>query len=179
MAEELSTAIPETSWGDVHAELGVPGANGAMSANLEDLGSIDTDALTIETADGTVYQLKDINGKLIDELKQEPELTVNFTLLKPSEATRGKFWDTEVIGTGAARKQRIKSLITTKKYSFKFSNPKMIGSETFEAPYCSMSMKPGYSSQKGFTAVCSAKLLVGAAGYLFDFGIVAEPAPAE
>lgn len=172
MTQELKTTTPESSWGDVHASIGKPEANGAMSKSLSDLGSIDTDALTIETADGTVYQLKDINGKLIDELKLEPELTVKFTLLKPSEATRGKFWDVEVAGEGAARKLRVKSLITNEKFSFMFSNPKAIGSETFEAPYCSMSMKQGFTAQKGFTAECTAKLLTGGAGYLFDFGIV-------
>ena len=174
MAENvLSTETAETSWGDVHVMMGKPGESGAMSTTLEDLGSIDAEGLSFETTDGAVYQLKDINGKLIDELRQEPDLAINFTLLKPSEATRGKFWDTEVSGTGNDRKQRVKSLITQEKYSLKLANPSVTGSETFEAPCCLVTMKPAYSSQKGSTAECTARLLKGQAGYLFDFGVVA------
>lgn len=173
----LSKETPKTSWGDVHAELGTP-TDGAMATNMEDLGSIDADALTIETADGTVYQLKDINGKLLDELRLEPELTVKFTLLKPSEDTRGKFWDVEEIGTGDARKLRVRSLINNDIKSFSFLNPKAIGSETFEAPSCKISMKPGFAANKGFTAECTAKLIYNEKlEALFDFGVV--PAPAE
>ncbi len=161
-----------TAWGDTHLYLGEPESNGDMSKNLEDLGIIDEDGLTMETADGNALQLKDINGKLIDELTQEPELTLNFTLLKPSEETRGKFWDMEESGSGDSRKVNVKSLVTLDKYSIKFANPKMAGSETFEAPYCSVTMKPNWSASKGFYAECSAKILMGDANYLFGFGVV-------
>lgn len=169
----LTTTTAATAWGDTHIYLGTPGANGAMASSLDDLGIIDEDGLSLETADGNAIQLKDINGKLIDELTQEPELTVNFTLLKPSEETRGKFWDMEENGTGATRKVQVKSLVTLQKYSLKFANPKQVGSETFEAPYCSVTMKPNWSASKGFYAECSAKLINGDAGYLFSFGEVA------
>lgn len=168
----LTNTNAATAWGDTHIYMGTPEANGGMAKTLEDLGIIDEDGMTMETADGTALQLKDINGKLIDELTQEPELTLNFTLLKPSEETRGKFWDMEESGTGDQRKVNVKSLITLQKYSVKFANPKMVGSETFEAPYCSVTMKPNWSASKGFYAECSAKILNGDAGYLFGFGIV-------
>lgn len=178
MADEvLKTEVDPTAWGSVHAFLAAATADGAMPTTMGDLGAIDTDALSLEVSDGTVYQLKDINGKILDELKLEPEITVKFTLLKPSEETRGKFWDTEVIGVGAERKFRIKSLISNEKKAFKFANINAIGSETFEVPFCAVDMKPGYSAQKGYTAECSVKLLNGVAGYLFDFGTVPAPVP--
>lgn len=164
-----------TAWGSVHAFLGAQGANGAMGTNLEDLGAIDTDALTLETADGTVYQLKDINGKLVDELQLEPEITVKFTLLKPSDAVKAKFWDIEQSGEGNDVKIRVKSHVMNARYSFKFANLKAIGSETFEAPSVKVSMKPGFSAQKGFTAECSAKIMEGGAGFLYQFGTVVAP----
>lgn len=169
----LNTISAETAWGSVHAYLGDVGASGVMGAVLEDLGSIDEDALTIETNDGTKYQLKDINGKLLDELMQEPELKVNFTLLKPSEVVKDKFWSISEIGTGDARKIRVKSLIKNKKYSFKFANTEAVGSETFEAPVTKVYMKPSYDAKKGFSAQCTITLLKGEADYLFDFGVVA------
>ena len=170
----LKSETANTAWGDVHLYLGIPAAGQTMSTSLDDLGSIDDDGLSIETSDGTQYQLKDINGAILDELKLEPELTVNFTLVKPSEAVRAKFWDVEEGGEGNSRIIKVKSMVASNNYSLKFSNPRMVGSETFEAPYCSVNMKPIYSASKGFTAECSAKVIKGQAGYFFAFGTVAE-----
>lgn len=171
----LNSTIPNTAWGSVHAYVGVPETGDTMATTLDDLGAIDQDALVIETAEGTKYQLKDINGKLLDELQLEPELTINFTLIKPSEEIRGKFWDVAEQGTGDTRKLRVTSLMKNAKHSFKFANVDAVGSETFEAPYVSISMQATYQANQGYKYQCKATLLKGQAGYLFDIGLVPEP----
>ena len=173
----LDTNTPITAWGSVHAFLGAVGSGDTMGAVLDDLGYIDENALSIETQEGTTYELKDINGQVIDELKQSPKLTVNFTLIKPSEAIRNKFWNLEEIGTGDARKINVKSLVTNTKYSFKFANVDLVGSETFEAPLCSVNMVLRYDPTKGWLADCSITILKGQTEVLFSYGLVTSSTP--
>lgn len=166
----LNATTPETSWGEVHLFIGEPGAGDTMSANMEDLGIIDESGITIETSDGESYELKDINGKVHDKLVLEPSLSIIATLLKPSEATRGKFWEMEEEGEGNNRKVWVKSMIPTKKYSVRLAVPNRPNTETFEAPYCSVTMKPYWSKEKGFTAEVRFDILEGATGNAFGFG---------
>jgi len=167
----LSTDVPKTVWQNIHIFVGTMGANDAMASSWDDLGSIDANALTITTQDGTVYRLVDINGKLLDILRDEPQLTINFTLLKPTEATRGKFWTVEESGSGNTRKLQVKSLLPTSHMSVKFAST-IVGSETFEAAKAFVSMKPGWEKAKGFNNPCTAELVMGQTGVLFQFGVV-------
>ncbi len=166
----LSTDTPKTTWQDIHVYVGAMGANEAMGDSLDDLGHIDENALSITTQDGTVYRLVDINGELLDYLENEPELTINFTLLKPSEATRGKFWTTEESGTGNTRKLQVKSLLPSSHMSIKFGSASINGAETFEAPKAFIKMAPAFEKAKGFSTPCTAKLIKGQAAFLFQFG---------
>ena len=177
--KKSNTANPD--WAkSIKVFLGLTGANDTMAAEMGDLGAIDTDALTIETADGTVLELKDINGKLLSRLQQEPTVTISFTLLSPSEETRGKFWDVEKIGEGEASKLKVLSLIKNTPMSLRFANVDTPGSETFEAPKCSVSMNMVYAANKGYTGVCKAILMWpqrdGVKSELFQFGKVPTPA---
>lgn len=174
----LSNTPDPTAWGDVHVYLSDPSTDGAMGSTWMDLGSIDDNALSIATTEGTVYTLKDINGKVLDKLRLEPEIAVNFTLLKPTEATMAKFWQTEEAGTGEAKKLWVKSMVQTANKSFMFANPKAVGSRTFEAPVASLSMTPAYEAAKGWTAVCVAEILnTGKEGW-FGFGVAKAVAEA-
>lgn len=171
------TAIAES----IHVYLGEMGAGETLSSTFEDLGIVDVDSLTITTADGTVIELKDINGELIDRIKQQPTITVGFTLLKPSEKTRGKFWEIREAGTGDTRKVQVVSLVQNKPMSLKFANIENVGSETFEAPKCSVSMNLAYAANKGYTGACSVILMkpqraTAEKPELFQFGVVPTPA---
>lgn len=170
---ELSNTMAATAWGSVHAYLAPTGVDGALPlvSAWEDLGAIDEDALSIETTEGTVYQLKDINGKLLDELTQEPEITVNFTLLKPADSTKGKFW--EVVEKDG--KLWVKSMVKPDAQAFMFANPAAIGSQTFEAPVAKVNMQPGYAAAKGFNNPCKAKILNTGKDGWFAFGTVSAP----
>ena len=175
-----NTANPD--WAkSIKVFLGSTGKGDTMATEMGDLGAIDTDALTIETADGTVLELKDINGKLLSRLQQEPTVTINFTLLSPSETTRDRFWTIKEEGEGEARKLKVVSLIQNEPMSLRFANVDAIGSETFEAPKCSVSMNMVYAANKGYTGVCKAILMwpqrtEGVKSELFQFGVVPTPA---
>lgn len=166
----LSTDTPKTTWQDIHIWVGTMGAGDAMASSWDDLGIIDENALSITTQDGTQYNLLDINGELVDYLENEPMLTINFTLLKPSEATRGKFWTVEESGTGNARKLQVKSLLPTTHMSIKFGSASIADAETFEAAKAFVKMSPAFEKAKGFNNPCTAKLIKGATGSLFQFG---------
>lgn len=166
--------MKETAWGKIEMEIGTPAANGGMSESLESIGLLKEDTLSIEAADGTVLELYTSGHELRDELKGEPTITVKATIIEMPEAVRAKIWEIESVDTAGNPKYRVKSLVSNRKWSTRFAS-QVVGSETFEAPYCSMSMKPVFSEKEGWSAEVEFKLLRGQAGYLFDFGIVPEP----
>lgn len=170
----LSNNRQITAWGDVHVYLGATGASDAMATSFDDLGAVSPDNFSITTNDGTKYELKDINGKRIDTLKQEPTLTITFGLLGPSETTRGKFWTISESGTGENRKLKVTSLIQNSKMSFKLANPAAAGSETFEAAKTTVSMNLDYAADRGFSGTVSVELLWPdrTPSELFQFGVV-------
>lgn len=170
----LSTTSKPTAWGSLHAYVGATGPSDAMASELYDLGSIKDDDFSIETEEGEVYELKDINGKLLDTLTQEPRLTVNFSLIKMNETTMSKFWTITEEGTDGSRKVKITSMVHNGYMSFVFKNPNAVGSETFEAAKCKVSMDPKYEKDKGFSGDVKIDILwpdrTGAE--LFQFGVV-------
>ncbi len=171
----LSTTSKPTAWGSIHAFIGTTGTNDAMAATLYDLGSIKDDDFSIETEEGEVYELKDINGKLLDTLTQEPRLTINCSLIKMSETTMGKFWTVTEDGEGDARKLKVTSMVQNGYMSFQFKNINAVGSETFEAAKCKVSMEPKYEKDKGFSGDLKIEILWPdrAGAELFQFGVVA------
>lgn len=169
-----STNTP-TAWGDATLEIGEVQADGTMASELENVGIIDADSLTVELTDGTIYQYKDINGKLLDELEVEGELNINFTLKDPSEETMGKFWDVKTEGSGDTAVTWVKSILPNKQYCMRFSNPRVVGSRTWDFPVVKIKMKPGWEVAKGYNNPCTASVFnTGAKGW-FGFGKVAAP----
>ncbi len=162
----LKTTKDSTAWSDVHLYMGdSDDTSGAMPATMADLGTLDDQDLSITITDGTVYQLKDINQKLMDELEFEPELEVSGFLQNPDMATLGKFWTIEEDETTPADLW-VKSTLTSGKKAVMFSNPLAIGSRAFAAPICKAVLKPGYSREKGWVHPVSFKVLnTGAKGW--------------
>ena len=161
----LSTTKDKTAWSDVHLFMGTPTADGTMPTDMTSLGTLDDQDLAITLTDGTVYQLKDINQKLMDELEFEPELEVTATLQNPTMETLSKFWGIEEDGD-SPEDVWVKGTITVEQVAIMFSNPKAIGSRAFAAPYAKASLKPGYSREKGWVNPISFKILnTGAKGW--------------
>ena len=176
----LKNTRSATAWADVNLYIGLTGAEDALTTNWSNLGYISEDGVTIETEDGEENELKDVNGVLLDSMKKEGTLSITFTLINPSEETRGKFWDLEEDGEeGTNRKVWVKSLINSSYYSIALANPKATGSESFVAPKCSVSMKPTYDATKGFMAEVTCKILTPKSGKTFGFGLADEFATEE
>lgn len=194
----LSTNTPKTSWAfKAHAFLmeqaspeAVLGGDAfiftadaaKLAAGTYDLGIIDEDGFSISTDDGDTLELKDINGVLIDRLVKEGTINVSFTLVKPSESTRGKFWTIQSAGDDdTADHLRVSSILTAKHYALAFGNvgEDAAGTEAVVFPYCSITAKPVYAADKGWTMECTAYVLKGGAAddsdkFLFDFVTLTE-----
>lgn len=129
-----------------------------MATSGNDVGYLDEDGFSLETEEGTELELRDINGKLLDSLIKEPTITVNFTLLKPNNDTKGKFWELGENG-------EVLSLVGTKYYALAFGNTgeDAVGTEAIFAPCSRIDANPAYSADKGWTLECTAKLLAGGA----------------
>lgn len=151
-----------TAWGEVIISFGTPAAGDAMSATLTDIGKIKEDTVSIEKADGTVLELFSTGHNLVDKLKGEPTLTLKATLIGITAAAVALFWETTTVTTRTA----VASLVNSTKKSVKLAS-KVVGSDTFEAPYCEVSMGPLFSEKEGWTAEVSITVIKGATGKIF------------
>ena len=142
-----------------------------MGTPLVDVGYIVEDSISLAKEDGTILSLKGTGGVTVDELKNEPTLKLSMNLIGLEKAKQ--FWgidDTQTTTT------RVKSLVNYDKYSVKMAS-KVVGSDTLEAPECSISGTPVFTEKQGWTVALEITIKKGEAGYLFDFGVVPAPAP--
>lgn len=173
MADEV--ADKKTAWGKVILKIGETTADGAMAATLESLGYMKEDSVTLETAEGTKLQLFGTGHELIDELLTEPILTLKATVVGANMAVIKKLWKVTETGTGDTKKVMVQSMVTSKKFSVQMAT-EVIGSDTFEAPKCSVSMALTFSEKEGWNGTMSFTMLKAKDNTLFGFGLVpAQP----
>lgn len=66
----------------------------------------------------------------------------------------------------------IKSFVCSEYFSVKMAS-KVVGSDSLEAPKCTVSVKPVFSEKEGWSAEVEFTILKGTAAYLFNVGTVA------
>lgn len=168
--------MEKTAWGEVEMNFAETTADEKMPTDLQTIGEIMEESLGLETEDGTKLQLFKEGHILVDELQQEPTLKVNATIIGIPDNIRTQFWEGEKItegeGENAVEKYAVKSLVNTKKFAIQFAAIKVPGSDTFEAPKCSISLSPLYSSTQGWTCSVAITLFRAKTGHLFLFGKV-------
>ena len=173
----LGTTRATTAWGSTHAFVGATGTGDTIATQWDDLGVISEDGISFELEEGDTVTLRDINGDTIDELRRQPTMRLNVKLNQPSEEIRSKFWSMTEDGTGADRRLKVSNLITSDYFSFKIENVEAVGSETFEAPKCRVSMSMEWAPDEGYTATLNVTVLRAGKtstsdGVLFQFGTV-------
>ena len=154
-----------TAWGTIVMSVAETGALDVMGTPLVSLGTIKEDSLAIAPEDGGAMQLFGSGHVLVDELKNEPSLKVTCTLIGLTNAKQ--FWTMSTTPATA-----VKSLLSSKDWSIEFKSA-VVGSDTFKAPKCRIAGTPVFSEKEGWTVNLEITILMGAAGYLFDFGTVA------
>lgn len=141
------------------------------------MGYILEDTLEITNEEGDALELFEEGHILRDQVRLEGTITINCEIIGVPDNILEAFWVTETTGTGAEEKRQVKSLINNDKYAVAFYVPTAPGSDTFEAPYCTVNMGMGYSSTQGFTLPIEIIIVKGATENLFQFGIVPETPP--
>ena len=153
-----------TAWGTIVMSVATTGALDVMGTPLVSLGVIKEDSMSIAPEDGGSMQLFGTGHVLVDELKNEPSLKINATLVGLTNAKQ--FWTMDAVETG-----QVKSLIKSGNFSVKFASA-VVGSDTLEAPKCVISGTPVFSEKEGWTVNLEITILKGAAAYLFEIGTV-------
>lgn len=168
MAESASA----TAWGNVNIRIG-ESANGSMATELVTIGTLKEDSVSIETAEGTKYELYGTGHVLVDQLFSEPTLTLKAQVIGANRDLIEKLWNTSKTGTGNTEKLVVKSLVTSKKFSVQLAS-EIEGSDTFEAPNCSVSMSLVFSEKEGWCGDISFTIMKGGDDSFFQFGKVAS-----
>lgn len=161
----MAVTVTPTAWGNTQFKFADAAANGTMPTTLEQLGWILEGTAELRNEAGDVLELKEEGGILRDELRKEGKLILAGTIIGIPEAMRTKFWDMDG--------NKVKSTVNAKKFATQLCAPDVVGSETIDAPYCSVAMGPLYSSDQGYTAEVEVTILRGPADYLFEFGTIA------
>ncbi len=149
-----------TAWGTIEIKIGTPKAGNAMSTSLVSIGTIKEDSISLETEEGTKYEWKGTGGVIIDTLVGEGTVKVKCKIKNLNKSNLEKFCNVTENSDG---KIEVKGLTTSNKYSISMES-KVSGSETFEAPYCSVAMKPTFSEKDGWEQEVEFTLLSGGEG---------------
>lgn len=136
-----------SAWGEIDLQIGVPASGNEMSESLATIGVVKENSISVDTDEGTKLQWFATGHKLVDELRLEPTMSIKVEVKNLNLANLQKFWDVEEDATSG--KIKVSGMTTSAKLSVKMA-PKVIGGETLEAPYCSVSMKPTYSEDSGW-----------------------------
>lgn len=160
--------INPTAWGNLQLEIADAETAQIMPTTLEQLGWVEEGSISLDVARGTKMELKETGGIVRDSQETEPTVTVSMDIIGIPEAMRLKFWEAKE----ETDKIRVKSLVSSKKFAIKISNPAISGSDTLEVPYASVFMSPLLTDDKGYRANLEFTILKGKADYLFDMGAV-------
>lgn len=174
-------ALPrKTAWGNAQIFYAPAGTDQTMPAlnTLKQMGYILEGTLAIANEEGDALELFEEGHILRDQMRLEGTITVNCEIIGVPDDIVESFWKTTASGTDGNAKRQVSSLINNDKFAVAFYVPDAPGSDTFEAPYCTVNMGTAYSSTQGWTLPIEIIIVKGAAEYLFQFGIVPEPIPA-
>lgn len=136
----------KTAWGKPHITMGKSGANGAMCAELEDVGFILEDSTSLEQTKGDVKELYGEGHELVDKMEFEGTWTLKFTLIKTPLAQLAKLYGL----SESADKLAMKTTVVSEPRSYKV-DPLLEGAIGVELPYCYTSINPKFATAEGWT----------------------------
>ena len=163
MAEQAGA----TAWGNVNIKIG----ESLKEDQLATIGTLKEDSVSIETAEGTKYELYGTGHVLVDQLVTEPTLTLKAQIIGANRDLIAKLWNTTTTGTGDTERLVVNSMVTSKKFAVQLASD-VIGSDTFEAPNCAVNMSLVFSEKEGWCGDISFTILKGDNGSFFQFGKV-------
>lgn len=172
-------AINKTAWGNTHIFFAKAQADQSMPAlsALKKMGYILEGTLSITNEEGDALELFEEGHILRDQVRLEGTITIECEIIGIPDEIITEFLQVEAIGEGEAAKRRVKSLINNDKHAIAFYVPDAPGSDTIEAPTCTVNMGVAYSSTQGWTLPLEIILIKGTKEYLFDWGIVPATPP--
>lgn len=175
MSSTFTSTLDKTAWGSLKVEVADQVLSGLPTV-YSDLGYLDINSFNYENSEGERFELMDENRQLIDALRMEGNITINFDLIKPTETVRSKFWDMEETGSDETRQVKVKSFVNNTTFVLKLSNPKAVGSAMHIYPAVKINMSPFYEVGQGWKAKVEVSILKDANGVLFHEMLVPAPA---
>lgn len=167
-------ALKPTAWGNAHLEYGTIGANGALPTTWTDMGCILDQTLNVTATEGTALEIRCSGNVLSEQQDVEATYALGFSLKGVDQAIFSIFWDTDTTGSDGIT--WVDSTMTPENFAFRLSVPNAIGSDTFIIPKGSITLRPAYADNAGFSMTAVITILQSELGHLFGFGTVAAGA---
>lgn len=165
-------ALKPTAWGNAHLEYGTPGANDALPTTWTDMGCILDQTIAVNVTEGTALEIRCSGNRLADQQDVEATYQLAFSLQGVASEIMTEFWGTATPGADGIT--WVKSTITPERYAFRLSVPDVPGSDTFVIPRGSITLRPAFADNAGFSLTATISLLTSQLG-IFGFGVVPDP----
>ena len=142
-ANSITWVLPTIKWG-------TPGADGAMSESLTDLGGrIKQDSTELTPVDGDTKSAKDALGRLVDQIRLDQNYELKTTLIAPSVDDIASILGLTATGETGAKSLGINQIMIKGHKSIDVI-PNEAGQLELEMPFCRVFTGLGYNGTDGY-----------------------------
>lgn len=153
------------AWSKCTLKIGKMGADEAMAESLTEIGPLKYQSTELTADDGDTLQMQEEGAGLVGYEQLPGAYSLTTRIIEPDDALY------TLLGLGKAGGSGAGFQVSTHVVSDYFSaqvDPLHTGARGIKAPKCSVSVKPGYSTQDGNYLDLTFGILNGAAGYWYE-----------
>lgn len=153
------------AWSKCTLKIGKMGADEAMAESLTEIGPLKYQSTELTADDGDTLQMQEEGAGLVGYEQLPGAYSLTTRIIEPDDALYTLLGLGKTGGSGAGFQ------VSTHVVSDYFSaqvDPLHTGARGIKAPKCSVSVKPGYSTQDGNYLDLTFGILNGAAGYWYE-----------
>lgn len=132
------------AWSECSIKIGPTGADDAMAAVLNSIGTIKDKTASLEASEGDVMKATASGGAIVAQEQLEGGFVLKSRVIEPEN----EFYSTLGLGDISGIDLIVKTHVVAGNYSVKLE-PKNVGAKGIEAPKTSIKFTPGYSEEEG------------------------------
>lgn len=151
------------AWSKCKVEIGKMPAAESMAASLSEIKPVKYQSSELTAEDGDTLQMQEEGGGLVGYETLPGSFSFACRIIEPDDT----LYTTLGIGAAASDNFNVSSHVVADYFSLQVT-PLHVGAKGFRAPKCSVSVKPGFSSQDGNYVDLTFGILLSDAGYWYQ-----------
>lgn len=151
------------AWSKCTLQIGKTGEDDAMATSLTEIGPLKYQSTELTADDGDTLQMQEEGGGQVGYETLPGAFTLTTRVVEPDDA----FYTLLGLGKAGTDTYQVNTHVVADYFSVQV-DPLHTGARGIKAPKCSVSVKPGYSTQDGNYVDITFGILQGAAGYWYE-----------